>query len=88
MKNMMKENFKYSLVNKNLLLKNKVALHYGSMFESEKIKIKSCKDALIDAILISKCDESLVCQSNLSIISILMRTDRKYDFLDSHIKYS
>jgi hypothetical protein len=89
MKKMMQENFRNSLIGKNILLKkNKDALHFGSIFESEKIKIKSCKDALIDAILIARCDESLVCQSNLSIISILIRKDSKYHFLDSDINYS
>ncbi len=89
MKKMMQKNFRNFLIGKNISLKkNKDALHFGSIFESEKIKIKNCKDALVDAILISRCDQSLVCQSNLSILSILMRNDEKYDFLDSDIKYS
>ena len=60
----------------------------ASIFESESIKLKNCKIALIDMILLSKCDESLLCQSNLSIVSILMRDNNKYDFLDSDIEYS
>lgn len=89
MKNMMQKKFTNSLVRQNLSLrKNKDSLHFGLMFESENIKIKNCKEALIDALLISRCNESLVCQSNLSIISILMRSDKKYYFLDANIRYS
>ena len=85
----MKKNFADCLIKKKINLnKNIEALHLASIFESESIKLKNCKIALIDMILLSKCDESLLCQSNLSIVSILMRDNNKYDFLDSDIEYS
>jgi hypothetical protein len=88
-RSLMKKNFADCLIKKKINLnKNIEALHLASIFESESIKLKNCKIALIDMILLSKCDESLLCQSNLSIVSILMRDNNKYDFLDSDIEYS
>lgn len=86
---LMKKNFTNSLIKRKInLKKNNEALHVASLYENEKIKIQNCKTALIDAILLSKCEESLLCQSNLSILSILMRNNNRYDFLDSDIIYS
>jgi hypothetical protein len=88
-RSLMKKNFADCLIKKKINLnKNIEALHLASIFESESLKLKNCKIALIDMILLSKCDESLLCQSNLSIVSILMRDNNKYDFLDSDIEYS
>jgi hypothetical protein len=88
-RSLMEKNFADCLIKKKINLnKNIEALHLASIFESESIKLKNCKIALIDMILLSKCDESLLCQSNLSIVSILMRDNNKYDFLDSDIEYS
>lgn len=87
--NLMKKNFMSTLVRKKVSLrKNKEALHVASLYENEQTKIQNCKEALIDAIILSKCEESLLCQSNLSILSILLRNNNKYDFLDSDITYS
>jgi hypothetical protein len=87
--NLMKKNFSNSLIKRKIDIKrNNEGLHKAALFENEKIKNKNCKDALIDAIILSKSEESLLCQSNLSILSILMRNNNNYNFLDADIVYS
>ena len=48
----MKKNFADCLIKKKINLnKNIEALHLASIFESESIKLKNCKIALIDILL-------------------------------------
>lgn len=90
------EQEKYSKMNidfKKNLLKYKTsnlsneAIHWASLFESEKIKNKICEEALIDTVLMSMTDYSFFCQSNLSLVALLLRNDYEYSFIDDHINY-
>ena len=59
------------------------AMHVVSLFESESNKKKLCKEALFDAIILSKCKFNYYSESNLSLLSLLMRNDFNYKFLNN-----
>lgn len=44
-------------------------------------------EAIIDALLMARCDYSLCMRSNLSLLAILLRTDFAYRFIDDHVDY-
>lgn len=47
---------------------------------------KAGESAVIDCLLLSKCNKKLVVNSNLSICSVLLN-DNDFEFIDEHIKY-
>jgi hypothetical protein len=66
--------------------KNKKGIHASNIYESEKYKSKLGEEALLDAMLMSNCNYSLLSQSNLSIVTLLLRNDYNYSFLDKHMQ--
>lgn len=45
------------------------------------------EEAIIDALLMARCDYSLCMRSNLSLLAILLRADFEYRFIDDHVDY-
>ena len=70
------------------LLSNRenVGAHFIKIYGDEEIKTNLGIEALADMVLLSKCNYSLLSQSNLSLGSIIFRKDYKYNFLDAHIQ--
>jgi hypothetical protein len=61
-------------------------VHNNNIWESETHKNKLATEAILDSIIMSNCNYSLLSQSNISIMTLLMRNDYNYDFLDKHMK--
>jgi hypothetical protein len=85
---LMKKDFGKKLCKIKIKNLNETAIHLNNLYESENNKKSSCEEALTDTLLMSMCDYSLLSQSNLSLVSLLMRDDYNYKFIDEHIKYS
>jgi hypothetical protein len=84
----MKREFKKKLIklNSKTLPKNTLGVHNNNIWESETHKNKLAIEAILDSIIMSNCNYSLLSQSNISIMTLLMRNDYNYDFLDKHMK--
>ena len=59
--------------------------HNLNIFESEKFKNSNAEQAIIDCILMSKCSHSLFSKSNLALVSIMLKDNYNFSFLDEHI---
>ena len=68
-----------------ILSKDKGA-HYENIYQNEIFKTKLGDEAIVDSILLSRSKYSLICQSNLSLVSILMRNDFNYKLIDEILK--
>lgn len=66
---------------------SQAGLHFSHMHSDEKTKNMLGIDMLIDAILMSKCEFSILMKSNVSLLSVFMRSNYNYSFLDDHIDY-
>jgi hypothetical protein len=66
---------------------NKAGLHISSIYKSPEKKYILGEEAIIDTILMSKCDYSFCVRSNLSLLNIILRDDFNYEFIDDHIDY-
>jgi hypothetical protein len=84
----MKREFKKKLIklNSKTFAKNTLGVHTNNIWESETRKNKLAIEAILDSIIMSNCNYSLLSQSNISIMTLLMRNDYNYDFLDKHMK--
>ena len=85
----MKQEFKKKLVKLNSTTfanSQTVGVHVDNIWESETHKNKLAIEAILDSIIMSNCNYSLLSQSNISIMTLLMRNDYNYDFLDKHMK--
>jgi hypothetical protein len=84
----MKREFKKKLIklNSKTFAKNTLGVHDNNIWESETRKNKLAIEAILDSIIMSNCNYSLLSQSNISIMTLLMRNDYNYDFLDKHMK--
>lgn len=65
----------------------KMGLHFQFSNADQNIKYLLGEEALIDSILMSQSTYALYMRSNISLLSILLRTDFNYEFLDDHIDY-
>jgi len=88
-----KKDFKKNLIiNKTILNKKKMASDGDalsrSFFENESFKNKLLLESLIDMVCLSKTYYSYYMASNVSLVSMLMRKDFNYHFIDNHIDYS
>ena len=61
--------------------------HQLNVYEDEETKTRLGEEAIIDSIIMSKCKYSLLSKSNVSLLSILLRDNYNFSFLDGHIKY-
>jgi hypothetical protein len=61
--------------------------HFGHINDTEANKYTLGEEAIIDFLIMSRCDYSLCMRSNLSLLNILLRTDFNYCFIDDHIQY-
>ena len=61
--------------------------HFGHINDTETNKFTLGEEAIIDFLIMSRCSYSLCMKSNLSLLSILMRNDFNYHFIDDHIQY-
>jgi hypothetical protein len=68
--------------------KNGRGIHENNPYESESYKTLLGEEALLDIMLMSNCNYSLLSQSNVSLITLLLRNDYDYDFLDLHMQTS
>jgi len=85
-KNFMIKSFKKkSLIFNNTRFAKVDGLH-KNYWESDDIKTKIAEEALLDTMLMSRCNYSLLSSSNISLVSILMRKDNKYSFIDDDMK--
>jgi len=66
---------------------NKRGLHISSIHKTPEEKYTLGEEAIIDTILMSKCDYSFCVRSNLSLLNIILRDDFNYEFIDDHINY-
>lgn len=67
---------------------NKTGIHNDAINEIDDIKYLIGEEAIIDTILMSKCDYSFCVRSNLSLLNIILRDDFNYEFIDNHVDYS
>lgn len=67
---------------------NQTGLHLSSTNKSPEEKYLMGEEAIIDSIIMSKCDYSFYVKSNISLLSILLRDDFNYNFIDNHIDYT
>jgi hypothetical protein len=67
---------------------NTTGLHYSNQHSDKEIKYRMGEEMIIDMMLMSKCNYSYYVRSNVSLLSILMRTDFNYNFYDDHINYN
>ena len=89
--NQMKTEFKKKIIKSNAKFfanSQSQGIHRDNIWESETHKNKIASEAILDSIIMANCDYSLLSQSNISAMTILMRNDYKYDFIDKHLKYS
>ena len=61
-------------------------VHRDNIYQNEDFKTKLGEEAILDSIIMSKCSYSLLSQSNLSLVSILLRKDYKYQLIDENLK--
>ena len=66
---------------------NKTGLHISSIYKTPEEKYLLGEEAIIDTILMSRCDYSFCVRSNLSLLNIILRNDFNYEFIDDHIDY-
>jgi hypothetical protein len=81
----LKKNFKKNNIKFNSAINKKNVSHWDQVYSNEKNKTILGEDAIIDSIILSKCDYSLLSRSNLSVTSILLRDDYNFSFLDEHL---
>lgn len=85
-KNFMINSFKKkSVIFNNSIYGKKDGIHHN-FWESDSFKTKIAEEALLDIMLMARCNYSFLSTSNISLISILMRRNNKYSFLDSDLK--
>jgi len=80
-----KKNFKGKNIKISSSVNKKKISHWDQMYSNEKNKTILGEEAIIDSIILSRCDYSLLCRSNLSVTSILLRDDYNFSFLDEHL---
>ena len=74
-------------MNSKLLSSRKnIGAHFINIYGSEEKKTYLGIEALADMLILSKCNYSLLSQSNLSLSSIIFRQDFNFYFLDAHIQ--
>ena len=61
--------------------------HFAHVTDTEENKYILGEEAIIDFLIMSRCSYSLCMKSNLSLLTILMRKDFNYKFIDNHIQY-
>ena len=61
--------------------------HFAHAADTEENKGILGEEAIIDFLIMSRCSYSLCMKSNLSLLTILMRNDYNYHFIDDHIQY-
>lgn len=61
--------------------------HFAHVTDTEENKYILGEEAIIDFLIMSRCSYSLCMKSNLSLLTILMRNDFNYKFVDNHIQY-
>jgi hypothetical protein len=84
---LIKNKFKTELTKMNsTIFSEKKGVHTENVYQNEDCKTKLGVEAILDSILISKCFYSLLSQSNLSLVSILLRKDYKYKLIDENLK--
>lgn len=85
-----KKDFKNNLIKLDTIIIKKnthQSLHKSNIYASEEIKTKLVTDVIRDIIIMSKCKYSLLSSSGVSLLSILMRNNYNYEFIDNHINY-
>ena len=79
---LVKNEFQKKMIKMNsTIFSDKDGVHRDNIYQNEDFKTKLGEEAILDSILMSKCSYSLLSQSNLSLVSILLRKDYKYKFL-------
>lgn len=85
-----KKDFKNNLIKLDTITIKKnthKSLHKSNIYAPEKIKTKLVIDVIRDITIMSKCKYSLLSSSGVSLLSILMRSNNNYEFIDHHINY-
>jgi len=73
----------------NLAPKNsQIGLHYINQNKDFYTKYQTGIDVLTEIGIMSSCKYSLYMKSNVSLVSILMRNNLNYEFIDDHIDYT
>jgi hypothetical protein len=67
--------------------KQELGIHQLNVYADEETKTKLGEEAIIDAVIMSKCKYSILSKSNISLLTILLRDDYNFEFIDDHIKY-
>ena len=67
---------------------NNRSIHKVAVFQSDKIKFKLGSDVLTDAIIMSKCKYSLFMHRQVSYLSLMLREDFNFFFIDEKVDYS
>jgi hypothetical protein len=83
----MKQEFEKKIIKLNSTIYSQAdGVHHAGIWECETHKNKLATEAILDSIIMSNCNYSLLSQSNISIMTLLMRNDYNYDFLDKNMK--
>lgn len=87
-KRLMLRSFKKNTIFSNSTVYGKKDGHgiHGNFYETENFKTKIAEEAILDMMLMARSDYSLYCSSNVSLVSILMKKDNKYNFIDDNLK--
>ena len=64
------------------------SVHKVGVFQSNEVKFRRGLDVLTDAMLMSQCKFSLFMTSQVSFLSLMLRDDFEYYFMDSKINYT
>jgi hypothetical protein len=66
---------------------DKRGTHFANINNTTRNKYTLGEEAIIDSLIMSRCDYSLCMKSNLSLINILLRNNFNYHFIDDHVQY-
>lgn len=84
---LIKNEFQKKMIKMNsTIFSDRDGIHRDNIYQNEDFKTKLGEEAILDSIIMSKCSYSLLSQSNLSLVSILLRKDYKYQLIDENLK--
>jgi hypothetical protein len=84
---LIKNEFQKKMIKMNsTIFSDRDGVHRDNIYQNEDFKTKLGEEAILDSILMSKCVYSLLSQSNLSLVSILLRKDFNYKLIDENLK--
>jgi hypothetical protein len=65
-----------------------IGVHQLNVYEDEETKTKLGEEAIIDSMIMSKCKYSILSKSSISLLTILLKNDYNFSFIDGDINYT